>query len=235
MTQRRGRCSSSATKNFTRCKSMLGTSTATRHCTWLCSNQAPEQTAPAWSHICGEEARSELDQYDGSNFSALCDYGTRQRLLLGGAVSRCRRRSRSDGAGRRSRRRWLDTSARGCVLGLEGRDRNTAAKRRRCKFARRERIDSFARYLRATARHRLGGVFFSRSMTIFGRKCTSMLETKRAAHLCTWPLKERQKKMAELLLRRSADPNITNAEGSTALHVLCKCDYNFFDLMVSFI
>uniref|UniRef100_A0ABD2WJL1 Uncharacterized protein n=1 Tax=Trichogramma kaykai TaxID=54128 RepID=A0ABD2WJL1_9HYME len=42
----------------------------------------------------------------------------------------------------------------------------------------------------------------------------------------------KQIKLFELLLRRGADPNLTNAEGSTALHVLCKYDYDVYDLMV---
>ncbi|CAB0040309.1 unnamed protein product [Trichogramma brassicae] len=38
---------------------------------------------------------------------------------------------------------------------------------------------------------------------------------------------------AEILLRRGVDPNITNAEGLTPLHVICKRDYND-DLMEMF-
>ncbi|CAB0035402.1 unnamed protein product [Trichogramma brassicae] len=45
-------------------------------------------------------------------------------------------------------------------------------------------------------------------------------------------LKEGKKKMAELMLRRGANSNLVNAEGLTALHVLCKYDYDFYDLMV---
>ncbi|CAB0042711.1 unnamed protein product [Trichogramma brassicae] len=42
----------------------------------------------------------------------------------------------------------------------------------------------------------------------------------------------KQIKLFELLMRRGADPNLTNAEGSTALHVLCKYDHDVVDLMV---
>uniref|UniRef100_A0ABD2WJM6 Uncharacterized protein n=1 Tax=Trichogramma kaykai TaxID=54128 RepID=A0ABD2WJM6_9HYME len=44
-------------------------------------------------------------------------------------------------------------------------------------------------------------------------------------------LKKGQKKMAELLLSRGANPNLANAEGSTALHVLCRYYHDVFDLI----
>ncbi|CAB0042772.1 unnamed protein product [Trichogramma brassicae] len=45
--------------------------------------------------------------------------------------------------------------------------------------------------------------------------------------LLHWAMRHAYKKTSELLLRRGADPNSTNADGCTALHVVCRFYYEY--------